>query len=182
MLAAFASEYPELTLELHVGDRRVRLGREDMDLVLRIGLEESETTLRAQRMRTLRWVTVAAPEYIARRGLPQTPAELAGHVLWMYRRPNGRSTEWQLPRGFDTESATVHRIDDGPALLRAALSGHGIVQGFDLMVDPHIAAGRLVKVFDKRPRAPALYALTQESRSRLPAIEALTRHLRRSFA
>jgi len=74
-LREFHDRYPDIQLDLGVGDRSVDLIGENVDCVIRGG-ELTEQFLVARRIGSIAFVNVASPEYLRRHGVPQHPAEL----------------------------------------------------------------------------------------------------------
>lgn len=83
VLTPFLERYPELQLELSVGDRFVDLVEEGVDVAVRIG-ELQERDFRARRIGSVSRVCVAAPAYLERAGTPATPADLAHHQCVLF--------------------------------------------------------------------------------------------------
>jgi DNA-binding transcriptional LysR family regulator len=76
MVARFMQRWPELSVELVVGDRHADLLKEKLDLAVRVG-ELSDSTLRARPLARLRRVFFASPDWLRRHGTPASPLELA---------------------------------------------------------------------------------------------------------
>lgn len=76
LLPRFLADYPEVTVELVLSDTVVDLMEERADVAVRVG-PLRDSTLMARRLGASRMVVVAAPEYLARRGAPTVPADLA---------------------------------------------------------------------------------------------------------
>jgi len=91
----FFERYPDIELEIGMGDRLVDLVREGVDCVLRAG-ELSDSAMVARRVATLRQVTCASREYLKRHGVPKTIDELRGH-----RAVNFLSARTGKPLPFD---------------------------------------------------------------------------------
>jgi DNA-binding transcriptional LysR family regulator len=77
-LAEFVARYPDIELEIGMGDRLVDMVREGMDCVLRVG-ELRDSSMVARRVATLQQVTCASAVYLDRHGTPATLEELQGH-------------------------------------------------------------------------------------------------------
>jgi DNA-binding transcriptional LysR family regulator len=95
-LAEFLKRYPHVEIDLQLSDQNQDLISEGLDVTFRIG-ELSDSGLIARHIGTTHRVTVAAPEYLALHGQPQTPDELRKHNclqfnllnsqnLWVYER------------------------------------------------------------------------------------------------
>lgn len=96
VLADFMSAYPDIQLDLDFSDRLVDVIEEGFDAVVRSS-EPTDSQLAARRLGSFRRVLVGSPEYFARRGTPQRPADLAHHSCLQYRFPNsGKLEPWPL--------------------------------------------------------------------------------------
>src|SRR6185503_15217321 len=100
----------------------------------------------------------ASPDYLARHGTPQIPADLAQHNCLAFLFANGPEREWRFPRP-DRQGAEVvvvrGRLDvnGGMALREAALAGLGVILQPELMLKDDIESGRLVRLFPNWPAA-----------------------------
>jgi len=180
-LGGFAARYPGLRFDLRLTDRNVRLVDERVDVAVRIGrLADSE--LVARKLRDTRWVTLASPAYLARRGTPEEPADLEGHDLVAFRSPRGKTVPFRFASGdFDPESRV--RVDQGELVLEAAAGGLGIAQVFGFMAADPLRAGRLVEILETHAAVgPPLHAVTTRARRRLPRVRVTLRFLGDLFA
>lgn len=145
--------HPELDVRLMLIDRNVRLIEEGIDLAVRIGALE-DSTLRARRIGTVREVIVASPAYLARQGVPGSPADLAGHDLIASTGPRGAG-EWRMigPSG-QTGARRRLRINSVAAAIEAAEAGVGLANFLSYQVANALAAGRLVEVLRTEPIEP----------------------------
>jgi LysR family transcriptional regulator for bpeEF and oprC len=151
-LPDFRARYPEIELELGVGDRPVDLIGEGVDCVIRGG-ELADTSLIARRLCTLDSMTCATPAYLAAHGVPLHPADLqSAHAGVTYLFPQtGKSLPLHFTKG--TEHLAIHPrsaigFSESTAHTNAVLAGLGIGQIFGFGARPQIAAGRLVAVLD----------------------------------
>src|SRR5262249_35069929 len=83
VLAEFMHAYPDVTVRLALGDRVVSLAEEHIDVALRLG-ELPDSRLMALRVGMVRRVVCASPGYLAARGTPQAPEDLATHDCIVY--------------------------------------------------------------------------------------------------
>lgn len=90
-VTAFVQRYPEVRVDFQLLDRMVNLVEEGIDVGVRIGAL-GDSTLIARHVGSMRRVTVAAPSYLARRGAPVHPRELAAHDCIGRASPD--STAW----------------------------------------------------------------------------------------
>ncbi len=154
--------YPELRIEAVMTDRLVDIVDEGFDALLRTG-EIQDQRLIARALPPLRWVTVAAPSYLARFGTPHSIEDLKDHNSITVRNlRNGRLVDWQFMRDGKVQDVAVEGrliFDIGDAMVDAALGGFGIAQVMDFAVRDDLAAGRLVPIlqaFAGRSRAISL--------------------------
>lgn len=185
-LPALRARHPSLGLRLELSDRPARLVEEEIDVALRLGpLEDSR--LQALRLRAPRWVTVASPRYLAGAPGPARVDDLDEHDAVLFVGPSGAPVPWSFqdsaggPRRHLPARSSL-RLDQGGALVEAALAGLGVAQVFDFMVTEPLARGRLVEVLAHlRAPGPALHALCLPGRARLPRVRAVLDLAREAF-
>lgn len=146
-LARYRASAPLVTLDIALSDRNVDLVEEGFDAAFRIGTPP-DGRLVARTLAPYRMMICAAPAYLARRGTPAHPAELARHDAIAFA-PAARSP-WRLSR----DGATVEvappapiTVDSGQAARMAACAGLGVVMQPALLLAPDVRAGRLVQLF-----------------------------------
>lgn len=176
-LDTLLARHPGLSIHLHYTDRLSRLVDERVDVALRIG-DVRDPSLVARPLTTTRWCTVASPAYLARHGHPASPDALATHETVKYRNARGAPVEWVFAKGEGSEvvpTPTRLDVDQGEALVDAAIAGVGIAQVFTFMAAPHLASGALVELFpERRAPGPPLTMLCLPGRQRLPRVRAFT--------
>ncbi len=86
-VAGFLKRYPDIHIELELTDRFVNLANEGFDLAIRHTSAPPETHV-AWVLCKSRSILLASPDYLARRGMPQHPADLAAHDCLLYLRGN----------------------------------------------------------------------------------------------
>ena len=166
LLLDFLRRYPEVGFDMDYSDRRANLIEEGIDLSIRIArrLEAGDV---ARRIGSGRMLVVAAPDYLARHGRPQHPAELAHHECLGYTAGNG-SLAWQFLVDGQIESFPVRsRIsaNNGDVLTEAAAQGLGITCQPDFIADIFIAAGRVEAILADFPLPElGIYAVLPSNR------------------
>src|SRR3569833_2575828 len=123
-LPRLVSRHPGLSIEAIITDRYVDLASENIDAVVRIGAPRS-TGLKRHRLPAIQWATVASPAYLAARGTPHTPDELARHNCLRGGRPGGaaRAGRGANRRGVARIATAGNLASDHPGgLLQAALA------------------------------------------------------------
>lgn len=160
-LPKFLKAHPLLRVELSVADERQNLVVEGTDVAIRLGpLDDSG--FGARKLATVSRFLVAAPSYLAERGTPKTPADLASHDCIFGPGLFGRTT-WSFTRnGAETSVDVRGRIttDSGPGVFASVLAGLGIAMTSPVMAGPEIEAGALVPVLKSYKLAPVeVYAV-----------------------
>src|SRR5262245_44260639 len=134
VLAELAGRHPELEIQSAYSDRIVDLVAEGFDAAIRLGVLQ-DSNLIARRIATFGGSLVASPDYLAKRGTPRTPDDLAAHDAI-----NRVNDEWSLVH--DGRKITVHprvrfSADNGAALVPAVLAGLGIGRLPDFLIAEH---------------------------------------------
>jgi DNA-binding transcriptional LysR family regulator len=154
VLAEFLSAYPDIAVRLVLGDRIVNLAEEHVDVALRVG-ELPDSRLMALRIATTQRVVCASPGYLAARGTPRVPEDLAEHDCIVLLAPQAPEA-WRFQRD-KTEIAVEVRarliVSTNEAAIDAALAGAGLTRAFAYHVTA-AAEGTLATVLDDyRPPA-----------------------------
>lgn len=170
VVSAFLNEYPDVQVELTLNDRNLDLIEERLDVAVRIG-PLADSTLVARQVGNVRRVVVASPEYLARRGLPRSPSDLATHdtIFGMARSP---AREWRFgssQRGAVVRLSPRLLVDDVEAQVQAALAGRGVARPLSYQVRAELAAGTLVRILQEFEPEPLPVQLITSSRSHLSA-------------
>ena len=158
-LREFHDRYPDIQLDLGVGDRSVDLIGENVDCVIR-GCELTEQFLVARRIGSIKFINVASPEYIRRHGVPTHPGELEDErhrVVHYLSSRTGRPFPMDFVRGEEKIELTVRyqlATNEANAHAAAVLAGLGISQMATFSAAPHIASGALVEVMTDWSTAP----------------------------
>ena len=149
-LAEFQARYPDIQLDLGVSDRPVDLIGDNVDCVIRGGAL-SDQSLVARRIGNLEFITVASPDYLARKGTPVHPLEVEEkHSSLLYFSPqSGRHYPLEFRKG--TESIDIHgpyqvSVNEANAYVSAAVQGLGIAQITSFQAQRHLQSGALVQL------------------------------------
>ncbi len=144
LLPALRARHPRLGLELVATDATLDLAAEQIDLAIRLGPEQPGD---AVRLAPTRYRVVASPQYLDARARLTTPADLAVRDCLRFGLPDHRA-RWHFRRAGDPDltvpvSGSLVFTSALP-LRQAALLGLGPALLADWLVDPDLAAGRLV--------------------------------------
>ncbi|HEY0491816.1 MAG TPA: LysR family transcriptional regulator [Telluria sp.] len=143
----FLARYPKVRLDVSLSDRAVDLVEDGFDLAIRIS-SVMQPTLIARKLASTRLVLCASPAYLAQRGTPQHPRELAGHDVIAYTYGAFRD-EWTLdgPEGPVTVKVSPRLYaNNGDTCRAAALRGQGVILQPDFLIGGDLASGELVEI------------------------------------
>jgi DNA-binding transcriptional LysR family regulator len=123
----------------------------------------------ARHVGNVRRVVVASPAYLARRGVPLAPPDLAAHdtIFGMARSP---AREWRFgpsSRGAVVRLSPRLLVDDVEAQIQAVRAGRGIARPLSYQVKDELAAGTLVRLLQDFEPEPVPVQLVTLSRSHL---------------
>lgn len=150
LVPAFLERNPEVSISLDLSDRLTDIVNEGFDLAIRIGQLE-DSSLVSVPLASNHRVVVASPAYLARRGTPQVPADLAGHECLTFGTYGNQARGWLFTVDGQPVALRVNgrmECNDGAVLHDWALAGMGLAWRSMWEVREDLAAGRLVTVLD----------------------------------
>lgn len=177
LLGEFMRAYPEIELDLDFTDQVVDVIEEGFDAVVRTG-EPNDSRLTARQLCMFRSQLVASPDYLARHGTPQVPADLLRHRCLHYRFPHsGKLESWALrlePDEAQMQLPTSMICNNIETRVCFALQGLGIAYLPDFSIRELLADGRLQPVLaDYVERIGVFYVLWPASKHPSPKVRAL---------
>jgi DNA-binding transcriptional LysR family regulator len=175
-LVAFMRAYPEVTLDLDFSDRVVDVIEEGFDAVVRFA-EVGDSRLMSRALGTYRRRLVAAPAYLAARGVPLTPDDLKAHACLHHKFPtNGKFERWPLRpehAGIESELPRTAVASTLEPLIFMAEQGMGIAYLPDFAIGRQLREGVLIIVLDDyTDRSGPLRILWPSSRHLSPKLRA----------
>lgn len=183
-IAPYLRAYPEVSVELDASIRTVDLVREDFDLAIRVG-KLADSSLSLRRLGTARGGYFASRAYLARRGAPRHPSELAEHDTIAIPRGD-RMPQWHFASGRRKQSVVVRPrlfVSSVELALAAAASGLGIMPCTHHTVRTFRAGKGLVPVLEAwTPPAFEVNALFVEGAAAVPKTRLAIDELARWFA
>ncbi|MBV1800100.1 LysR family transcriptional regulator [Siccirubricoccus sp. G192] len=185
LLPELLAAYPEVSVDLHLGDEQVDLVGGGFDLALRIAAL-ADSSLRARRLCRIRRLLVGAPAYFARRGRPGQPQDLAGHACLGYAYLPSPD-RWRFIHASGEEAVVTPagplRANNGDALMPTLLAGLGVAVQPEFLVWEDLAAGRLEAVMPGWSMPPiALNIVTPPGGLRPARVAAVIEFLARRLA
>ena len=149
-LCDFHSRYPQIQLDIGVGDRLVDYMAENVDCALRGGTP-ADQSLVSRKVGEIRLHTYAAPLYLERFGAPQHPRELEDihRSVGYLQAPSGKIMSMVYRKGeevHEIQPRCIVSVNDARSYLTAALTGMGIAQSARFFTEDAVARGDLVPV------------------------------------
>ncbi|MDQ0564055.1 DNA-binding transcriptional LysR family regulator [Rhizobium mesoamericanum] len=152
LIPNFLALYPEVQLDVSLTDGIIGLIEERTDIAIRSGSMD-DSSLKARKLLESRRVIVASPAYLAAKGIPTSPQDLAHHNClsfnfrrslneWPFRNP-GSPDVYRLPVAGDTT------VNSGMIMRRLCLAGSGLGRVGQFHVQPDIDSGRLIPVLEE---------------------------------
>lgn len=187
MIARYMAANPRVTVELESTSRRVDVIGEGIDLAVRVRFppfEQSDLVMR--RLAESAQRVVANPRLIAGMRLPLVPLDL-GSLPSLDLGPALPKHVWELHDAAGASVSIMHTprlvTDDMAQLLHAALEGVGVVKLPSMVVNAHIAAGRLLNLVpDWTPQSGIVHAVFPTRRGLLPSVRGLIDFLAAEYA
>ncbi|MBT1444036.1 LysR family transcriptional regulator [Shewanella sp. JM162201] len=187
VLTQFLLEYPQITIETELTNRRVDVIEEGIDMLFQIA-EVKDPRLTSHALIRAEKILLASPDYLARFGTPNVPADLAqhkairltsAHIDGSWRIFDGE--QWQ---SFDPPAQLT--VNNVTLAREAAIEGLGIATVPTLIARDAIDAGLLVPVLEDFPMQQSRITLSYPQGAYLPRryrvfIEFLFRHLMERF-
>ena len=128
LLAEFAALHPALEVYLALSDAGLEVGEDGLDVALRIDRPDDPTAI-TRKIASSKRLVCAAPSYLAARGMPERPADLADHECLRLARRHRLHDRWRFRTGSGVEEIKVSghfSSGSGDVLHAWALEGRGL--------------------------------------------------------
>jgi len=147
ILPRFLERYPELSLNLELTDRRLDLASEHVDVAIRFSEQVDDPDAIVRKLAPNRRVICAAPSYLERHGVPNTPKDLARHNCLSLTTVSSWN-DWVFD---DPDRETLHvggnfEANSADAIYHATLADVGIARLSTYLIQEDLHAGRLVRL------------------------------------
>ena len=153
----FLAQFPAIDIRLVLADRNINLADDHVDMAVRIGAL-ADSSMIATRVGAVRRVVCGSPHYFARRRVPKTPDDLAGHdcvvftglsaqTSWIFPGPGRHGTRSVSPKARLTVNTAEAAID-------AAIAGVGVTRVLSYQIVRALKEGKLrtvLKDFEPEP-------------------------------
>lgn len=144
LMCDYLRRYPAVVGELQLSDRWVNLVEDGIDLAVRIG-QLTDSSLVIKRLGETRRVVVGAPDYLARRGIPQRPPDIGTHDIILFTIISG-GEDWRFFRAGHSERVPVNPryvTNSADAAIVHATQGGGLTMALTYQVADLVKAGKL---------------------------------------
>jgi DNA-binding transcriptional LysR family regulator len=181
LLPNFLERYPDLRVRLSLSDTLADIIGEGFDVAIRMGSLQ-DSNLVSRKLCRLQRVVTASPAYIAKHGVPSTPADLARHNCLMWEPPMDHLNHWPFIIDGERTSMLINgnfQTSSGVSSVFMCLAGMGITRMAEHMVLPSIRSNMLVPLLtDFQPSdETAIYALYPRDSSLHPRVRAFINYV-----
>jgi len=151
----FLGAYPDITARLVLADHVMHLVEDHIDVAVRIG-PLADSGIVATRIGAVTWVTCASPDYLARRGTPDTPEDLGAHDCVMFEGLYANHV-WTFGHGQQGLAVRIRprfAVNTADAAIAAAIASGGITRVLSYQAAPAVNAGALrviLRPFEPEP-------------------------------
>ena len=182
-MSGYMQRYPEVQVQADLTGRLIDLVHEGFDVAIRLGAL-SDSSLAARKLGELNYGLFASPEYLAHRGVPKLPADLAAHDRLAFIG-GAKTQDWRLLRdGVETKinSPPRLRVNNSFAVREAAAMGLGVAQLPLMVAQAFSSSGQLVAILPDwtSPTVP-VHAIFPSNRYLTPKVRAFIDHAIQSF-
>lgn len=181
----FLARYPQMRLDLAADGRFIDIVAQGFDAGIRLADAVPLDMIAVSFGGALRFVAVAAPDYLARNPAPIEPVGLRLHRCIRQRLPSGKLYQWEFEKAGEIQTVDVPGVltlDHNGMMVEAAAAGMGIAYVPETAAVEALMRGELVLLLeDWCPPAPGL-CLYYPGRRHVPAglrafIDVLREHL-----
>ncbi|MCZ8092180.1 MAG: LysR family transcriptional regulator [Acidovorax sp.] len=188
LISDFVRSHPQVQVQLQLSVDPPPLASDAFDVCIRFG-EPPDARVIARRIAPNRRLLCAAPAYLAQRGTPKIPSDLARHDCIGIRQGDDAYGQWRLSSARKSGAVEVVKVrgglstNDGEIAVNWALEGHGIVMRAEWDVARYLRSGRLVQVLADHHTPPAdIYAIYPQRHQAAARVRAFVDFLVGRFA
>ena len=160
-ISKFSIRHPQVQVQLVLTDAPLNLVEDGFDLQIRFGPPAATRHVTALLLRNRRML-VAAPSYLAARGVPRRLTDLADHSCIVLRQEHAAYDVWRLGDDQGVRVAGALATNDGEIAVSWVLDGHGIMLRSEWDIAPHVRSGRLQIVLPRHHTQADIMAVYPE--------------------
>lgn len=184
LVTSFLELYPDVRLDLELTNRTVNIIEEGYDASIHAGPIVNLSVV-AHKLLDSPFRIVASPEYLSKRGAPETAADLSEHDCIVFGSASSGST-WALPSEGEERQVQVRgriAVNHMSGVRDAAIAGLGIALLPEITCGSNVARGELAVLLPGiAPPAVPLWITHPGGRYLAPAVRAFVTHVRENFA
>ena len=185
LIARFVRQHPQVQVQLQLSVDPPALDLDAFDVCIRFGAPPDARVM-ARRIAPNRRLLCASPAYLARRGTPEVPQDLARHDCIGIRQGDDAYGIWRLSQGKRSDTVKVRgglSTNDGEIAMTWALAGLGIVMRAEWDVARYLRSGRLRQVLEAYDTPPAdIHAVYPQRHQHTARVRAFVDFLAAQFA
>ncbi|WP_256586946.1 LysR family transcriptional regulator [Pseudomonas sp. GW456-12-1-14-TSB6] len=180
-LPRFREQYPNLAIDLRLGDQYSDIIEQGIDVAVRVG-NLADSRLISRPLGPHRIGAFASPHYLQRKGTPVTAEDLAGHECVNFRyQSTGQSLKWPYEadgKQLELSPNTAFTVDASDAVAVVIAAGGGIGISPHYVAAPYVRRGELVPILPQfTVERFSITALWPESRRGSPNVKAFIAYL-----
>jgi DNA-binding transcriptional LysR family regulator len=155
IVTEYLDRYPQVSASCWFLDRIVNMMDEGVDVAVRLG-ELPDSSMQAVSVGRVRSVVCAAPTYLEKYGIPQTPDDLRSHCI-VSASAVTPTAEWRFmhagePRTVKLQVRMLTTTND--SAVAAAVSGFGLTRVLSYQVADQLREGQLKTILTEFEPAP----------------------------
>lgn len=181
LVPSFLERHPRISLDLRLTDDHENLISQGIDVAIRMG-NLSDSGLVHRKLCRLRRLVVAAPNLVARCGVPKTIGDLSAMPCLAWDSGRDALNHWLFDlngvrHSFHARSRL--RCNQGMSLFELCLAGEGVMRVAEHLARPAIREGRLVHLLADHVPADdtAIHAVFLPERHLVPRIRSFVEHV-----
>ncbi|MGH8385197.1 MAG: LysR family transcriptional regulator [Pseudomonas sp.] len=178
-LPEFLKRHPGIQIDLQLSDQNQDLVSEGLDVTFRIGAL-NDSGLIARHIGTTHRVTVAAPDYLAQHGQPQTPEELGKHNCLLFNLLSSQNL-WIYQSGTRRHEVRIKgnaQSNNSEAIRELVLGGMGIALSPVWLFSEDLKAGRVTAILqDYIAQSLPIHAVSPANRRQSARVKAFVDYM-----
>lgn len=159
----YLQRYPDMEISAVFLDRIVNLLEEGFDVGIRIG-ELPDSSMKAIRVGSIRRVVCASPDYLAKHGAPDKPADLVNHLA-VASSAVSPAMEWKFAEGQVVRVKPRLTVTSNDSAIAAVLLGMGVTRLLSYQIASYQASGQLQTILSEfEPEPLPIHVIHREGR------------------
>lgn len=152
IIANFLDKYPLVNLDVDLNNRKVDMITEGYDILVRGAHQLDDSSLISRKVYASHAVTIAAPSYLAKYGVPQHPNDLINHQTISYsylKQPNIWQYVDENQKSFQVPVKSRLMTNNSELELDLCVAGNGITRLPRFSLKDELETGKLVQLFEE---------------------------------